>query len=743
MTPDPVFDLIIRGSYLLLAALALFGLIRHRTRARLDIAIPFVTLGLSIFSSILRDLGFQPAWLRLVSALMLLPQPYYFLRLLKYFREVPKWIEWATIIGAVLSCLAVLVASTPLPPYLGIAIVVYFVLAQGYTVVSFVLGARHTRGVTRSQLLLVAAGSGIFALIILLAGLGTTIQRIVPSSPIIRIGAILAALSYFLGFSSPRWLRQIWQRTELHRFLRGEDQPSDIEGRPEAIRYLRDFAVQTVGGQMALVALWDHNRRALMLQDPEGKAEDIPLPADGSDAVSRAWRDKKPVATMKLGEFGEVCRERAERIDAHALYVVPMTYGNDTVGLLLVFLRGALFPEDDLDILKLLAGQKTRTLRYLDLIERLETEQSLMQALMNNIPDTIYFKDTSSRFTRINQAQARVLGLNKVEDAHGKTDLDFQPAELARTFMDEEQNLIKTGQPIINRVEFNPLPGGEPRWFSATKVPLKDPSGAIVGIIGVSRDITQAKQDEDRIYELNRDLTQRAEELEAANNELSAFSYSVSHDLRAPLRTIDGFSRILLEDHGDKLPEEGQRYIRLVREGAQQMGRLIDDLLSFSRLGRQPLKFVRMEPADIVKQVVDSLGEDRNGRSVDFRIGDLPACEADPALIRQVYANLLANALKFTRLQDTAIIEVGCNTTNGEHVYYVKDNGAGFDMKYSDKLFGVFQRLHRAEDYEGTGVGLATVQRIIHRHGGKIWADAEVDKGATFHFTLGGDHAHA
>jgi signal transduction histidine kinase len=252
----------------------------------------------------------------------------------------------------------------------------------------------------------------------------------------------------------------------------------------------------------------------------------------------------------------------------------------------------------------------------------------------------------------------------------------------------------------------------------------------------IIRAISERKLAEEEIRKLNERLKVRAAELEAANKELEAFSYSVSHDLRAPLRAMDGFSRILLEKHGGQMSPDAQRYQNLIRDNARQMGQLIDDLLTFSRLSRQPLKRQSVNPADLARQALQELRSEQDGRRVRVSIGDLPPCQADPALLKQVFVNFLSNALKFTRRREDAQIEVGSLNSSGEPVYYVQDNGVGFDMKYADKLFGVFQRLHRAEDYEGTGVGLAIVQRIVHRHGGRVWAEA--DKGATFYFTVGG-----
>jgi signal transduction histidine kinase len=239
--------------------------------------------------------------------------------------------------------------------------------------------------------------------------------------------------------------------------------------------------------------------------------------------------------------------------------------------------------------------------------------------------------------------------------------------------------------------------------------------------------------------ELELRVRERTAELLDANKELDAFSYSVSHDLRAPLRAIDGYARMLEEDYGKALDVEGVRLLGVVRANSRRMGQLIDELLAFSRLGREPLRTRPVQLDELVTQIIDETRADHNGRIIDFVIGTLGIAEADPALLKQALVNLLSNAIKFTRDNHTAIIEIGCTskTDLGEATtYYVKDNGAGFDMKYYDKLFGVFQRLHSNTEYPGTGVGLAIVQRVIHRHGGRVWADARPGEGATFYFTL-------
>ena len=256
----------------------------------------------------------------------------------------------------------------------------------------------------------------------------------------------------------------------------------------------------------------------------------------------------------------------------------------------------------------------------------------------------------------------------------------------------------------------------------------------------IFQDISERKQAEEEVRALNEQLDkrvrERTSELEAANRELESFSYSVSHDLRAPLRAINGFSNLLISDYADKLSGEALMYLDKVKENANKMALLIDDLLAFSRLSRNPLKKRRVDLRGLVVQVIEELRAEAGEREIKWQIGDLPPCQADPALLKQVYTNLIGNALKYTRPRPSPVIEIGSRHLRGQTVYFVRDNGVGFDMKYAGNLFGVFQRLHSEAEFEGTGIGLAIVQRIVNRHGGKIWAEAEVDQGATFFFTL-------
>jgi PAS domain S-box-containing protein len=292
--------------------------------------------------------------------------------------------------------------------------------------------------------------------------------------------------------------------------------------------------------------------------------------------------------------------------------------------------------------------------------------------------------------------------------------------------------------------------------------------GEVQGVFAAARDITELRRVEKELNIAHDELELRVEErtnelqranetlqseikerkeieklielrtrlLEMTNKELESFSYSVSHDLRAPLRAIDGYARMILRDQRDKFSDDAKRKFDLIRSNTQMMGKLIDDLLSFSRLGRLEINMSKLDMEGLVNDIWMELQIINLDRIIDFRIENIPPGRGDRTLVKLVYSNLLSNAVKYTKFKDKAYVETGGYTEGNENIYYIKDNGVGFDMKYYDKLFGVFQRLHSADDYEGTGVGLAIVQRIIHRHGGRVWAKGKVEDGATFYFTL-------
>ncbi|GEM_PF-2967216 len=337
----------------------------------------------------------------------------------------------------------------------------------------------------------------------------------------------------------------------------------------------------------------------------------------------------------------------------------------------------------------------------------------------------------------------------EVEEVYG-----IAPGEFGGTYEDWEalvvpEDLITTKKAIEESLKTGAFASewrirrrndGEIRWITARAKVIFDDNGKPQRMLGLNMDVTERKQAEEEVQRLNRELEQRVmlrtAQLEGANKELEAFTYSVSHDLRAPLRHISGFSKLLTEEYGSTLAPEAQHHLQRIEEGTRRMGLLVDDLLNLGRIGRHEVRLQVTGLNSIVNETLVDLKSECEGRQLEWKIGTLPFVECDPALMKQVFQNLLSNAVKFTRPRSQAVIEVGQKDQDGGAVVFVRDNGVGFNVKYADKLFGVFQRLHRPEDFEGTGVGLATVQRIIQKHGGRIWAEAELDKGATFYFTV-------
>jgi signal transduction histidine kinase len=272
-------------------------------------------------------------------------------------------------------------------------------------------------------------------------------------------------------------------------------------------------------------------------------------------------------------------------------------------------------------------------------------------------------------------------------------------------------------------------------WFSAAGRRIEN--GLRQARDRLQVELEKRKRREDEIRQLNQELVKQAAELEASNKELESFAYSVSHDLRAPLRHVVGYSELLQRQASSSLDDKSRRYMQTILESAKRMGNLIDDLLGFSRIGRAETKKTAVNLEQLVKEVVAELRQETNGRDIDWKIGALPVCYGDRSMLKIVLVNLVSNAVKFTRLRSRAEIQIGCVDRSENQVeVFVRDNGAGFDMQYVNKLFGVFQRLHRSEEFEGTGIGLATAQRIIHRHGGQMRTEGAVDQGASFYFSL-------
>ncbi len=370
----------------------------------------------------------------------------------------------------------------------------------------------------------------------------------------------------------------------------------------------------------------------------------------------------------------------------------------------------------------------------------LRAEEEQYRTLVQSANSIILRFDTVGNITFINDYARKFFGFDTGEligrnvvgtivpelGSNGE-DLSFKILDLAvhpeKYYVTENENIKKDGSRV---------------WIAWTNQPLFDDKGTIVEILSIGNDITRLQEAEREIQELNNELEnrviERTRQLTEVNKNLESFTYTISHDLRAPLRAISGYSSLLMQDLKD-IPEKDKRYLESLRQNAHDMGRLIDDLLEFSRLRIRSLEKETVQPSVMVREILREIRKDPAFAKVEFNVGELPPCQADPGLLKQVYANLIGNAVKYSQKRAAPLVEIGSLTRDGQLMYFVRDNGIGFDMKYSEKIFGVFERLQTSDEYEGTGIGLSIVHRIVEMHGGRIWVESEVDKGTTFYFS--------
>jgi PAS domain S-box-containing protein len=397
---------------------------------------------------------------------------------------------------------------------------------------------------------------------------------------------------------------------------------------------------------------------------------------------------------------------------------------------------GGLFLKEEKDLIRTIADQLGESIGYRTAREAMEAEFAFRKAIESSMLSGIIVVDREGRQSYVNAAFCRLVGWSEQELLGQKPPFVYWPPEEVGHMMESFQDVLSGRSSDAVEVRFQRR-NGERFQALVLSSPLKDAQENPVGWIASVTDITDRKRAEQEIHRLNAELEQRVlqrtAQLQAANEELESFSYSVSHDLRSPLLAIDGFSKILDRRYGTLLDAEGQRILKVIRESTSRMGQLIDDLLSFSRWGRQEMRTSPIDMKELAQEVFSQL---LSHRPVTFRIHPLPPIRADHAMIRQVLFNLLSNALKFTASQPEPVIEVGGASGPSENTYFVRDNGVGFDPRYADRLFAVFHRLHRTEEFSGSGVGLAIVKRIVSGHGGRVWAEGAPQQGATFYFSL-------
>lgn len=664
MTLSAVIFLFTRLIFLLLGAMALRDLWRYRDQTRADIVLMFAVLIVAIL------IGAIPTENVLVTALglrvlvvALAAHPYLLLRLIHSFQPVPAMARRIATVGLVLAILFTLFAKAPAPAWVTLYLVGYFVVLEIYDAYMLFRSTKAASGVSRWRLIMIGTGTLMLAASILALRSRALLSVSEDTSTVyFQILFTLAAVTYFLGFAPPRWLRRYWQLNELHRFLRYTSGHSINQDTSQVLSSVSHAATRAVGANAACVLLGEKSQNTLAVEALEGIPLDLKtmtLLEDG--AAARGWYLQQRDIARTPDAFGlQETPLIVENTHAQALFAIPIATAIHEPGILLLFLRQiSLFAEDDLAMLSLFAEQSAITL---DNIQLLAAQRDLVH--------------------RLKQNEARL------------------------------EELVKERTSELSRANQQ-----------------------------LSREAAERRRVAEELEHLNEELEQRVEartmQLEEANRELESFAYSVSHDLRAPLRAIDGFSKALLEDYEAQLDEGGKHYLGRVRANAQRMAELIEALLKLSRMGRAEMYNEAVDLSEMAHSILSELQKRESDREVQFSIEPDLLAQGDVRLLRVVLWNLLENAWKFSGKRDLATIEFGAANSQDQQAFFVRDNGAGFDMSYADKLFGAFQRLHTGEEFPGTGIGLATVQRIIHRHNGRVWAQAVPEEGATFFFTLG------
>jgi PAS domain S-box-containing protein len=521
------------------------------------------------------------------------------------------------------------------------------------------------------------------------------------------------------------------EKSHLQLIINLIERLNPLQGLEEMLRGMLHSIVDVIGGTNIKLYYWIETE----LHYVDFLGERKMLQAIDDDVVAEV---EKSHAFVEISESSERNLMQGEFVPGAWTWAFPLLAGQELIGIIkLENLHISAFSlRKDLPVFfnhaALILSNEIGNFKRHRIEASLIEKTKELDSYFSNALDLFCIADTQGYFRKLNPEWEHVLGYTMSELA-GRRFLDFvHPEDLQSTL--DSMSALSAQKSVLNFVNRFRHKDGSYRWIEWRS----RPHGEM--IFAAARDITERKQAEEEIRTLNQELEQRVAErtsqLEAANKELEAFSYSVSHDLRTPLRAIDGFSHILLEDYTDKLDDEGRRLLSVVRDNTCRMGQLIDDMLQFSRAGRLEINYSDIDMEQLAYSVFVELRPVVVGDKLQLELEHLPPARGDAAMMRQVFINLISNAIKFSCNREPAIIKVGGSVEGNEAVYFVKDNGAGFDMQYAGKLFGVFQRLHAVTEFEGTGIGLAIVKRIVTRHGGRVWAEGKVNEGATFFFTL-------
>jgi len=514
-----------------------------------------------------------------------------------------------------------------------------------------------------------------------------------------------------------------------------------IQSWPTASKSAETLLVRKEGDEVVFLNELRHRKdTALKLRFPIAEKSNLPaqMAVTGKKGIIEGLDYRGVDVIADIGPVPGTPWFLVSKVDEDEIYSPLKKEAGITVVLIMILIFstalgvGFLWKQRDAELLRKSRDELER--RVIERTVALERSLKEISDLYNNAPCGYHSLDKDGKFVMVNDTELKWLGYAK-EEMIGKKIFDIFTPKSQKIFQVEFPQFKEKGYVKDLDLELIRKDGSMfPIILNATA--LKDTEGNYMMSRSTTVDITERKRIGKELEKLNRSLKLRTEELEAVNRELEAFSYSVSHDLKAPLRSVDGFSRILEEDYAGKFDDEGRRLLKVIRDSAKDMGQLISDLLDFSRMSRKDLHKTNINMNDLVRESYSKLENELKGRVVSLDLRELPEAFGDYAMIHEVFANLIANAFKFTRHAKVALVKVEGRTEGDEVIFTVRDNGVGFDMEYKDKLFCVFQRLHSAAEFEGTGIGLALVQRIIQRHGGRVWAEGKIGEGAEFSFSL-------
>lgn len=558
-------------------------------------------------------------------------------------------------------------------------------------------------------------------------------------------------------------IRDVTERKRAERYLAAQHAATSVLAEsatlPNAAPKILQTVCESLGWEIGALWIVDHQADALrcaefwhtpltVATEFESFSEKTILPR-GLGLPGRVWESAEPAWITDITKEGNFPRaEVAAKEGLYGGFAFPILLHGEVFGVIEFFSREIQPPDQELlDTMFTVGSQVGQFIEHRQADTDLQASEERYRTLADSMPQIVWTANTDGNIDYYNRRWFDYTGMNLEQTAGLGWQPVLHPDDL-ENFLKSWTKAVETGESYDAEHRFRRASDGAYRWHLGRATPARDENGRITKWYGTSTDIEEHKRTEQTLYEnqqqiqkLNAELEQRVvertAELAAANKELEAFSYSVSHDLRAPLRSIDGFSQALLEDYSESIDAQGQNYLQRVRAASQRMAQLIDDMLNLSRVSRVEMRREQINLSAITREVLEQLQREQPERTVEAIIADNINARGDERLLRIALENLLGNAWKFTSKQRSARIEFGVREGDaGEDVFFVRDDGAGFDMAYADKLFGAFQRLHSVSEFEGTGIGLATVQRIIRRHGGRIWAESEVDRGATFYFTL-------